>query len=138
MIYPIEVTSLGKSKRSDKEYTREQRLSRENRQLKRELTHLRKQISRLDLEGLEAAKQICLDHEEKERLSDAIGDPNASIEHLKRTWLCNDCRNGWLEIFLYPKMGQSWYYRVCSNDECKKRTKGKRYDEQSVKGIIKK
>ena len=129
---------MGKSKRSDKEYTREQKLSKENRQLKRELAHLRKQISRLDLEGLEAAKQICLDHEEKERLNDAIGDPNANIEHLKRIWLCEDCMSGWLEIFLYPKMGQSWYYRVCSNDECKKRTKGKRYDEQSVKGIIKK
>ena len=106
--------------------------------LKRELAHLRKQISRLDFEGLEAAKQTCADYEEKERLSEAVGDPNANIEHLRQKWLCSDCRNGSLEIFLYPKMGCTWYYRVCSNDSCKKRTKGQRYDESSVRGILKK
>jgi hypothetical protein len=129
---------MGKTKYGAKEFTREQRLIKENRQLKRELSHLRKQISRLDLEGLEAAKQLCLDHEEKERLNEAVGEPNANIEHLRRIWCCNDCRNGYLEIFLYPKMGCTWYYRVCSNDSCKKRTKGQRYDEGSVRGILKK
>ena len=132
----VEVTRVGKSKKSDKEYTREQRLSKENRQLKRELSHLRKQISRLDLEGLETAKQICLDHEEKERLNDVLGDPSANIERLKETWKCNQCNDGYLEISLYSKCGVTWYFRKCSG--CDKRTHGQRYDENSVKGIIKK
>jgi hypothetical protein len=138
VIYPVEVTSLGKSKRSDKEYTREQKLAKENRQLKRELAHLRKQISRLDLEGLEAAKQVCLEQEERDRINEVLGEPSASLDRLKEIWTCNDCRNGWLEITLYSKCGQTWYFRICSNDSCKKRTKGQRYDEKSVKGIIKK
>jgi hypothetical protein len=130
------VTSLGKSKRSDKEYTREQRLAKENRQLKRELAHLRKQISRLDLEGLEAAKQACFEQEEKERINEAVGDPGAGPERLKEIWACNSCNSGYLEIILYSKCGETWYYRVCGS--CSKRTKGQRYDEKSVKGIIKK
>lgn len=129
---------MGKSKRSDKEYTREQKLSKENKMLKRELAHLRKQISRLDLEGLEAAKQVHFDQEEKSRLNEAVGEPNSGLERLRETWTCKDCNSGWLEIFLYPKMASTWYYRICSNSLCKKRTKGQRYDEQSVRGILKK
>ncbi len=125
---------MGKNTRGAKEFTREQKLIKENRELKRELSHLRKQISRLDLEGLEAAKQMCFDHEEKERLNETMGNPSANIEYLKKIWECNDCRNGWLEITLYSKTGQTHYYRKCTN--CNNRTKGQRYDE-SVKGIIK-
>jgi len=127
---------LGKSRRGNKEYTREQRLVKENRVLKRELSHLRKQISRLDLEGLEAAKQMCFDHEEKERLNQEIGEPNSNLEDLKKKWACNkNACLGWLEIVLYPKLGVTWYYRKCCS--CNNRTLGKRYDSENVKGIIK-
>lgn len=129
---------MGKTKYGAKEFTREQRLIKENRQLKRELSHLRKQISRLDLEGLEAAKQLCFDQEEKDRLNEIVGEPKANLEHLKKIWECKKCCDGWLEINLYPKMGETWYYRFCTNPICKNRTKGQRYDEQSVKGILSK
>ena len=125
---------MGKSKKSDKEYTREQRLSKENRQLKRELAHLRKQISRLDLEGLEAAKQLNFDQEEKDRLNEVAGEPGAVLDRLKKTWACSKCE-GYLEISLYSKCGQTWYFRKCNG--CNNRTKGKRYDEESVEGILK-
>lgn len=126
---------MGKSRRGSKEITREQRLSKENKQLKRELAHLRKQISRLDLEGLEAAKQAINDQEEENRLNETMGEPNANLEHLKKVWSCNSCSGGWLEITLYSKIGTTQYYRKCSN--CDYRTKGQRYDE-TVRGIIKK
>lgn len=125
---------MGKNHRGVKEFTREQKLSKENRQLKRELAHLRKQLSRLDLEGLEAAKQEVFDQEEKERLSQTVGEPGSNLEDLKKTWACKKCSEGWLEINLYPKAGETWYYRKCSG--CSKRTKGQRYGE-SVKGILK-
>ena len=126
---------MSKNTRAVKEFTREQRLIKENRQLKRELAHLRKQISRLDLEGLEAAKQMCFDHEEKQKLNEELGEPNSNLEALKKEWGCNECGTGFLEITLYSKLGQTFYYRRCNN--CPKRTKGQRYDSSSVKGILK-
>ena len=125
---------MGKTKYGIKEFTREQRLIKENRQLKRELSHLRKQISRLDLEGLEAAKQMCFDQEEKERLNENVGEINSNLEALKKEWACSKCSSGWLEITLYSKLGVTNYYRKCNN--CDNRTKGQRYDSESVKGII--
>jgi hypothetical protein len=129
---------VAKNTRGVKEFTREQRLAKENIQLKRELSYLRKQISRLDLEGLEAAKQALFDREEKERISEDLGDSNSNLEQLKKTWKCNSCQNGWLEITTYHKAGETWYYRRCSDPACKKRTVGQRYNEQSVRGILKK
>lgn len=126
---------MGKSRRGSKEITREQKLIKENRQLKRELSHLRKQISRLDLEGLEAAKAAVFEQEEKDRFNENVGDASASSEQLKKIWKCNKCETGFLEINLYTKCGLTQYYRKCNN--CDHRTQGKRYDE-TVRGIIKK
>ena len=125
---------MAKNTRGAKEFTREQRLIKENRQLKRELSHLRKQISRLDLEGLEAEKQVSFDKEEKERFNENVGNAESSSDQLKKTWKCNQCGEGWLEITLYSKCNETNYYRKCTG--CNHRTKGKRYDN-SVKGIIK-
>lgn len=126
---------MGKSKRSDKEFTREQRLSKENRQLKKELAHLRKQISRLDGDRFETLRQMCEDSEERERFQESVGPVNSNIETLKKEWACHSCSVGWLEITLYSKLGISHYYRKCNS--CDYRTKGQRYDSSSVKGIVK-
>jgi predicted RNase H-like nuclease (RuvC/YqgF family) len=126
---------VGKTKRSDKEFTKEQRLSKENRELKRELSHLRKQIARLDGDRFETLRQMVADQEESMRFQNISEDANPTVESLKREWKCRECEEGFLEIVLYSKMGQTHYYRTCS--ECDHRTKGKRYGE-SVKGIIKK
>lgn len=126
---------MGKSKRADKEFTREQRLIKENRQLKQELKHLRKQITRLDGDRFETLRQIVADQEETERFQDAMGPVTSSLETLKRDWACRECKDGYLEINLYPKMGQTYYYRACN--KCRHRTTGKRYDSESVKGILK-
>lgn len=127
---------MGKSTRGVKEFTREQKLSKENRQLKRELSHLRKQIARLDLEDLEAAKQLYFDKEEKERLNESIPDVSSNLEALKKDWACKECTVGWLEITLYTKCGQTFYFRKCCS--CQNRTRGQRYESGSVRGIIKK
>ena len=128
---------MGKSKRSDKEFTREQRLIKENRQLKRELAHLRKEISKLDVDRLETVKEMVAAYQEAERLQENLGNPNSNIEPLKKEWACKEpgC-SGYLEITLYSKLGITNYYRKCNS--CNNRTKGKRYDSSSVKGIIKK
>lgn len=124
---------MGKSRRGSKEITREQKLIKENRQLKRELAHLRKQIARVDLDRFETLRQMVTDQEEAQRLQDSV--PISNTEALKKEWACKECTGGVLEIVLYPKLGQTFYYRACSN--CDNRTQGQRYGE-TVRGIIKK
>ncbi len=127
---------MGKSRKTDREYTREQRLTKENRQLKRELAHLRKQISKTDLDRFETVSKMCSDFEESERFQENNPEING-LELLKKEWSCHTCNVGWLEITLYSKAdGQTYYYRRCVS--CPYRTRGQRYDAASVKGILKK
>lgn len=127
---------VGKSTRGIKEFTREQKLSKENKQLKKELAHLRKQISRLDGDRVETLREMVADQEEKERFEDSMGPISTSSENLKKDWACNkpNC-SGYLEIVLYTKLSLTHYYRKCS--ECFNRTGGQRYNADSVKGILK-
>jgi len=125
---------VSKNTRGVKEFTREQRLSKENKQLKRELNHLRKQIARLDVDRFETMKRLS-DQDESERFEENVGSVNSNIEDLKKEWSCRACESGWLEITIYSKVGETFYFRKCSN--CFKRTKGQRYTA-NVRGIIKK
>lgn len=128
---------MAKNTRGTKEFTREQRLIKENRQLKRELAHLRKQIARIDVDRLETVKEMVADYQEAERLQENLGNPNSNIEALKKEWACKETGcEGYLEITLYSKLGTTQYYRKCNS--CLNRTKGQRYDSNSVKGIIRK
>ena len=125
---------LGKTRRGSKEYTKEQALSNENKKLKRELAHLRKQISRIDLDRYETVSRMCSEYQENERFDEMAEESNNGLEQLKKTWACRNCSLGWLEIVLYSKLGETQYFRKCNN--CQKRTKGQRYNSESVKGII--
>ncbi len=125
---------MGKSKRSDKEFSRERRLAQENKQLKQELGHLRKQISRLDASRIETIKDMCADYEESNKFNENAGEMGSSLERMKKEWACRKCSLGFLEITLYSKLGQTHYFRKCNN--CDNRTIGQRYDEKSVKGIL--
>ena len=124
---------MGKSRRGIKEYTKEQRLLKENKQLKKELGHLRKQIARIDLDQYETVTQMCSDYQESERFQENMAENTSSADQLKKTWACVECQAGWLEITLYSKLGETFYFRKCVN--CNHRTKGKRYSAE-VKGII--
>lgn len=127
---------MGKATRGIKEFTREQRLSKENKQLKQELRHLRKQIARLDASQFETMKQMCNDYEDSERFQESIGEISSNIEEMRKQWACDLCKVGFLEITLYSKLGETHYFRSCNGSGCNNRTKGQRYDKTSVKGII--
>lgn len=119
---------MGKSRRGDKEFSKEQKLIHENRQLKREVSRLRKELARIDIaemdrEGLEVA-----DIEEKtEKLS--------KTQALKQKWLCNSCQEGHLEVILYSRMEKTFYFRKCT--KCVHRTGAQEY-KPTVEGIFKK
>lgn len=136
MIESIGEVLVSKNTRGSKEYTREQRLAKENKALKQELRHLRKVIARLDVDRFETMKEMCSDYEENERFQESVGPVGSSLDRLKKDWQCNSCGNGFLEITLYSKLGQTQYFRKCS--ACNYRTPGQRYDPETVKGIIKK
>lgn len=123
---------MGKSRRGAKEFTREQKLTKENRQLKQEVAQLRKQLARLDLDRYDTVREMVEEHRAQESLPEFGTD---FLENLKKTWLCDDCRNGYLEIILYTRLDSTYYYRCCNN--CTNRTKGQKYTPE-VKGIIKK
>ena len=98
------------------------------------MSHLRKQIARLDNGRMETIRQMVLENEEIKTFEKNINEISQDSESLKEIWACRECQTGFLEIVLYSKLGVTHYYRKCNS--CENRTKGKRYGEQ-VKGIVK-
>ncbi len=123
---------MGKNTRGSREFTREQRLSKENKQLKQELGRLKKQFARLDLDRFDSVKEMLEEHNSE----DAPQTGTQLLESLKQKWLCNDCRQSHLEIVIFTKMGQPHYFRKCTN--CPNRTKSQCYDSSKVTGIMRK
>lgn len=122
---------MGKSRRGHKELSREQELKYENQKLRREISSLRKQLARIDLDRYTHVREIVEEHLHQEEQVDA----SKLLESLKKEWKCHHCRDGYLEIIVYSKMGTPWYKRECNN--CDHRTKAKQYDPDTVKGIKK-
>lgn len=122
---------LGKSRRTDKERSREQTLSNENKKLKRELATLRKQIARLDLDRYSTIKDMVEEH----HMEDKAEHTESLLESLKQQWKCRECTIGFLGIIMYTKMGNPWYFRKCSNLSCNNRTKSQKYTSE-VRGLI--
>lgn len=124
---------MGKAKRSDKEFTRQQKLLKENAKLKQVVAQLRKQLARLDLDRYTSVKEIIDEHYHKEESF----NQEDLLEKMKQEWKCNESGcEGFLEIILYNKLESTWYFRACS--ECNNRTKSQKYDSNHVKGIVKK
>jgi len=81
---------MGKARRGSREITREQKLISENKALKRDLGRIRKELARLDLDRYDTLKEMI-----EENKSESEPEFGAQfLENLKKTWLCNDCRQG--------------------------------------------
>lgn len=124
---------MGKTRRGNKEFTREQKLVNENKRLKRELAQLRKELARLDLDRYENIKEMI----QETYQDDKAKEGQEILDNLKKTWACRESGcNGYLEIMVFSKMGEPWYLRKCN--ACPHRTKAQKYDPGSVKGILRK
>lgn len=122
---------MGKTQRGSKELDKFHKMSHENKRLKREVAQLKKQIARLDLDrGPMVTEMISEAYSAGQQ---ALG--TQVIEMLKKQWECVECKEGYLEIIIYNKMFEPWYYRSCIC--CPHRTKAQKYDPVKVKGIIK-
>lgn len=137
---------MGKTTRGQKEYSKEQELKHENKELRnliRDLEHQvrmltrssarsRKQFARMDLDRHAYVQEIIQDHFANEEVEQNTQD---MLSSLKNKWQCRECGIGHLEINLYTRQDGTFYYRKCSN--CDNRTKAQKYDAQSVTGIMK-
>lgn len=121
---------MGKSRRGDKERSREQELKYENNKLRREVSSLRKQLARIDLDRYGYVRDMIDEH-----LADQVEIVTTEdmLKSMKNEWKCHECNAGHLEIYPYGKMGETWYYRKCNN--CPHRTKSQVYTP-SVRGIV--
>ncbi len=108
---------------SRKEQDRMQRLQRENEKLKKQISSLRKQLSRIDLDRYSYLRDVIEAHEAE----DEAFDVKMSLEEEKRKWECFECQAGVLRLVVVSKVGQPYYFRKCDN--CGKKTKLKKYDE---------
>lgn len=138
---------MGKTRRGHKEFSKEQTLKHENReskrrerdkditinQLIREVSSLRRQLARVDLDRHSYVKEIVDEH-----LADQDKHMSAQdmLKSMKNKWKCHEkgC-DGHLEIVIYSKMGLPFYYRHCS--QCLNRTKAQKYNPDEVEGIVK-
>lgn len=123
-----------KHKRTDRDFSREQRLSHENKDLKQEILRLRKLLARVDLDKFGQIKETVEKH---------CKDDNAQygqdlLDRLKQEWRCTKTAGceGYLEIIIFNKINDTYYFRRCS--ECSNRTPSQKYDSKVVRGIIKK
>ena len=113
----------------------EQQYRLEIQQLKKQVSSLRKQLARLDIDRYSTVKDMIEEAYEGEKL--AAG--KEILENLKKQWLCNSCGMGHLEIFIYNRGGETYYYRICSNaPDCTNRTLAKPYSAANVVGIMRK
>ena len=118
---------MGKSKKAFREYTKEQELAHENKELKNENIRLRKLLANFSAS--------------KDKRVTEITDQKASknqTDQLKEAWRCNGTPgcDGHLEIVIFNKIDQEYYFRKCNS--CFHRTRGQKYNKDTVKGIVKK
>jgi len=119
---------MNKIKRGTKEYNRLQETLHENKRLKKTISKLRKQISRLDLDRYHNLKEIIEKHD-RENQGESLAKAEAKI---RKIWECWKCRVGVLIQIPINKCGTEYYFRKCNN--CDYRTKMKRMNDEVVKG----
>lgn len=106
------------------DFTLEEKLKRENKQLKRENAKLRKMIQRSDIDRLERLESVVKEQRTRDR---EIRKPESKK---KEKWRCHGCGKGYMipRINTYHRADGKvdYYYRICSNPACGHKTRTKR------------
>lgn len=111
---------MGKNTRGHKEFDQLQRFKSENRKLKRELSSLKKQLSRMDSEKYKDLREDIKEQEEEQKLE----------KRLKSQWQCWECGKDHLRLRTFERRDGTFYYRVCNN--CGHRTKMQKYHDKVI------
>lgn len=112
---------MARRRYSDREFDDLDRLKYENKKLKRQISALRKQISRLDIDRYNNIKEL-LDKQENEDAQEYVQKEKDKAE---QQWRCWQCGHGILRTHRMHRRDGSFYYRKCDNEKCDNRTKTK-------------
>lgn len=113
---------------SDGEHDRMQRLVHENQKLKKQISALRKQMSRIDVDRFQNLKDL-LDAQDRENQQEALARRQ---EDAQKEWQCWDCSEGTLRLTILERRDGVFYYRKC--DSCPKRTRLQPYGAKVKEG----
>lgn len=115
-----------KGKYTDKEYDVIDRYKKENQKLKEQISKLRKQLSRIDLDRYNNIKDL-IDQTEKEE--PVVEEQKKDQEN---AWLCFNCEADSLRMVTFERRDGIFYYRKCNN--CNHRTKTKKITPETKPG----
>ena len=122
--------SLKRRNLNHKEEDQLQRLKRENKKLKQEVSRLTKLYERARFREESLAELAKEQYDEQNKKS--------HLEELKEKWKCWECkkynRDGYLTLFILPQVTQTKYMRKCN--KCSHRTSLKVYSP-NVEGLKK-
>ena len=119
---------MGRRKYGDREYDSLDKLKHENKRLKRQISALRKQVARIDINRYENLKDLLQKHDQEDVSEQVVKEQ----ERLKKKWECHSCKQGTLKLKIFERRDGIFYFRKC--DSCDNRTKTKKHDE-SVEGV---
>lgn len=119
----------GKSQTYDREYSREQRLQKENEKLKKQVKQLRKIIEKMDFERYYDMREMI---ENQEKIEKEAANKASKKKRDEEKWRCFQCGTGVLRLKTIEIRDGVRYYRKC--DMCPHRTKAKKMNK-SVEGV---
>jgi len=127
--------SKGRRVHGDKELDELQRARKTIEKLKREVSTLRRQISRAtNPERMADLHDLVMRQREEESQREKAYKENKKD---KIKWQCHECEGGVLKIRLWPRLDGIFYNRVCSKSpECGNKTRFKKYNAETVQGIL--
>ena len=117
-----------KGSRSDTELTAIRKLKLENQTLKKQISKLRKQLSRIDIDRYSNLKDML----EAQAAENNTFDAKIELEDLKQKWMCEACKEDYLRIIIIPRADGLFYIRKCAS--CNHRTKFKKFTDE-ISGI---
>lgn len=102
------------------DFSLEDRLKKENRQLKKEVKRLRSLLARADIERLEHLENVVKEQREFDKTI------KRERKVAKEKWQCYECGRGYMIPRIFPRRDGDFYYRVCNNERCEHRTRMKK------------
>lgn len=119
---------MKRRKYSDSEQDDLQRLKRENDKLKRQISALRKQLARIDINRYENLQDLIHKYD-KQEAEEILAKEQKSNEE---KWKCYHCQDGVLRLKIYQRLDGIFYNRKC--DQCPNKTKLKKWNDD-IEGV---
>lgn len=106
------------------DFTLEEKLKKENKQLKREVRKLRNLVKRADFARIEHLENLVAEQREFDKTI------KKNEKKAKEKWLCFECKKGYMMPRIFPRKDGDYYYRLCNSQSCDNRTKMKKLTKE--------